>query len=319
MRVFVAGASGVVGRRLVAQLVARGHEVFGTTRNAAKRERVRALGATPVVMDGLDAASVGEALARAEPDVVVHEMTSLAGIADLRRFDEEFATTNELRTRGIDYLLAASDAVGVRRFIAQSYAGWPNERTGGSVKTEDDPFDPDPPPHQRRSIEAIRYLEQTVTGTAVVDGLVLRYGSLYGPGTAIANEIADLLRRRKLPVVGDGAGVWSFLHVDDAAAATAVAVERGGPGVFNIADDEPARVREWLPYLAECLGAPNPRRAPVWLARLAIGEVGVSVMTQVRGASNAKAKRTLGWEPSWCSWRDGFRRGLTTPAVRPAA
>jgi nucleoside-diphosphate-sugar epimerase len=280
--------------------------VVGTTRSPEKVESLRALGASALVMDGLDAASVGEAVARAEPEIVVHEMTSLVGVGDLPRFDAEFATTNELRTRGADYLLAAADAVGVRRFVAQGYAGWPGERTGGPVKSEADPLDSHPPTHQRGSLEAIRYLERAVLGAQSPEGLVLRYGALYGPGTSMANELADLIRRRKLPLVGEGTGMWSFIHVDDAAAATALAVEHGAPGVYNVVDDEPAPVAEWLPYLASSLGAPPPRRVPVWLARLVIGEVGVSVMTRIRGASNAKAKRELGWNPAWASWREGF-------------
>ena len=311
MRVFVAGASGVIGRRLVPRLIERGHEVVGTTRTRRKLETVRALGATAVVMDGLDAAAVGEAVARAEPDVIVHEMTSLEGVRDLRRFDTAFVVTNELRIRGTDHLLAASAAVGVHRLLAQSYAGWPSERAGGPVKTESDPLDPDPPAQQRQSIEAIRHLEQAVVGAPAVEGLVLRYGTLYGPGTSVASDLGELIRRRRLPLVGDGAGVWSFVHVDDAAAATVLAVELGAPGLYNVVDDEPAPVAEWLPYLAACLEAPAPRRVPAWLARMAVGEVGVSVMTKVRGASNAKAKHELGWTPFWGSWRDGFEHGMS--------
>ncbi len=319
MRVFVAGASGVVGRRLVPQLVDRGHDVVATARTPEKLETLRALGAEAVVMDGLDAASVGEAVATAEPEAVIHQMSALAGMSDLRRFDEEFALTNELRTRGLDHLLTASEAVGVRRFVAQSYTGWPNERVGGRVKTESDPLDPGPPAQQRRSIEAIGYLEQAVTSAAPIEGVALRYGSLYGPGTSMANEYADLIRARKLPLVGDGAGVWSFTHADDAAAAAVVAAEGGAPGVYNIVDDEPAPVSVWLPYLAECLGARPPRHVPAWIARFAIGEVGVSMMTQIRGASNAKARRELGWEPMWSSWREGFVSGLDDIPVRTAA
>ena len=310
MRVFVAGAGGAIGGRLLPQLIERGHEVVGTTRSPSKADGLRALGAEPVVMDGLDASSVEQAVALARPDVIVHQMTALAGFSDLRHFDEGFAATNELRTRGTDHLLAAARAVDVRRFVAQSYAGWPNERTGGPVKSESDPLDPSPPEQQRASIEAIGYLERTVVDASPIDGLVLRYGSFYGPGTSMANEYVQLIRERKVPVVGEGGGIWSFVHIDDAAAATVVAVERGDPGVYNIVDDEPAPVAEWLPYLAECLGAKPPRRVPVWLARLAVGEVGISVMTEVRGASNAKAKRELGWEPVWGSWRAGFEHGL---------
>jgi nucleoside-diphosphate-sugar epimerase len=309
MRVFVAGATGVIGCRLVPLLIERGHEVVATTRSPEKHDSLSALGATVAVMNGLDAASVGQAVARAEPDVIVHQMTALNGVSDLRRFDEGFATTNELRTRGTDYLLAAADAVGVRRFVAQSYTGWPNERIGGPVKTERDPLDSNPPAHQRRSIAAIGYLERAVT-TSSPEGLVVRYGSLYGPGTSMANEYAQLIRRRKLPVVGKGTGVWSFVHADDAAAATVRAVETGGSGLYNIVDDDPAPVATWLPYLASVLGAPPPHRVPVWLARFAVGEVGVSVMTRVRGSSNAKARRELGWEPRWGSWRSGFKHGL---------
>jgi nucleoside-diphosphate-sugar epimerase len=319
MRVFVAGASGAVGRRLVPQLIERGHEVVATARRREKLDGVRALGAEAVAMDGLDAASVGEAVARAEPEVVIHQMTALSGMSSLRRFDEEFARTNELRTRGLDHLLAASRAVGVRRLVAQSYTGWPNERSGGPVKTESDPLDPDPPARQRRSIEAVAYLERAVTGSPPIDGVALRYGSLYGPGTSVSNEYADLIRARKLPVVGNGAGVWSFVHVDDAAAAAVVAAEGGPAGVYNIVDDEPAPVAEWLPYLARRLGARPPRHVPAWIARFAVGDVGVSMMTRVRGAANAKAKAELGWEPAWRTWRDGFVSGLGNGAGRTAA
>jgi nucleoside-diphosphate-sugar epimerase len=318
MRVLVAGASGVIGRRLLPLLHERGHEVVATTRTHAKSDDLRALGATPVVMDGLDGGSVGEAVARAEPEVIVHQMTALAGFDDLRRFDDGFALTNELRTRGVDHLLAAADAVGVRRFVAQSFTGWPNERTGGAVKAETDALDATPPARQRRSLAAIRYLEQAVTSAAPIEGLALRYGNLYGPGTSVANEFAQLIGARKLPVVGDGGGIWSFVHVDDAAAATALAVERGDPGVYNVVDDEPAPVSEWLPYLASCLGARAPRRVPAWLARLAIGEVGISLMTKIRGSSNAKAKSELGWHPVWPSWRDGFRDGMAEERSRSA-
>jgi nucleoside-diphosphate-sugar epimerase len=320
MRVLVAGASGVIGRRLVPRLVERGHEVVGTSRRPETARALCELGAAAVVMDGLDAASVGEAVARAEPEVIVHQMSSLAAVRDLRRFDAGFALTNELRTRGTGHLLAAADALGIRRVVAQSFTGWPNERTGGPVKTESDPLDPDPPARQRYSIESIRYLERTVVGAAPIEGLVLRYGSLYGPETSMAEQYAELIRARKLPVVGSGRGIWSFLHVDDAAAATVLAVEHGDPGVYNVVDDDPAPVSEWLPYLAAQLGAPPPRQVPAWLARIAIGEVGVSLMTRVRGSSNAKAKRELGWRPRWSSWREGFRDGLVqVPCPGPGA
>jgi len=306
MRVFVAGAGGAVGRRLVPKLVERGHQVVAATRSAGKLDTLRQLGACPVVMDGLDAASVGETVARAEPDVVVHQMTALADFTDLRRFDQGFAGTNELRRSGTDHLLAAADAVGVPRVVAQSFTGWPNERTGSRVKTELDPLDPHPPAEQRSSLAAIRYLEKAVTSASSIEGIVLRYGTLYGPGTAMEHEYPALIRARKFPLIGAGSGIWSFLHIDDAAAATAIAVERGAPGIYNVVDNEPAEVASWLPYLAVCLGAEPPRRIPRWLARYAVGEVGISMMTMIRGSSNAKARRDLGWEPNWESWREGF-------------
>jgi nucleoside-diphosphate-sugar epimerase len=316
MRVFVAGAGGAIGRRLLPQLIARGHDVVATTRSAKKMAGLRALGAEPVVMDGLDAGSVGEAVALAEPDVIVHQMTALAGIEDLKHFDETFAVTNQLRTKGTDHLLAAADALGVTRFIAASYTGWPNAREGGSVKTEDDPFDEHPPAAQEKSLAAIRYLERaTVEGSP--HGIALRYGSFYGPGAS--DELVEVVRRRKLPLVGEAGGIWSWIHIDDAASATVAAVERGAAGVYNIVDDEPAPVSEWLPALAESVGAKPPRRVPVWLARLAVGEVGVSMMTQIRGSSNAKGKRELAWQPSWSTWRDGFRHGLVDAAARRRA
>ena len=314
MRVFVAGAAGAVGQQLLPQLVVQGHQVTASTRNPAKAARLRELGAEPVVVDGLDAVAVGEAVARAGPDAVVHQMTSLAGGSDLRHFDRMFAVTNQLRTQGTDHLLAAAAAAGVRRFIAQSYTGWPNIRGGGPVKTEDDPLDPHPPAAQRQSLAAIRHVERVVPAAAPMQGIVLRYGSFYGPGASDA--FTDLVRKRRLPIIGDGAGIWSFLHIRDAAAATVAALEHGGPGVYNVVDDEPARVTEWLPFLAQAVGAEPPRRIPVWLGRLAAGEVAVSAMTQIRGSSNARAKHELGWQPAWPSWRQGFAHGLS--AAEPA-
>jgi nucleoside-diphosphate-sugar epimerase len=316
MRVFVAGASGAIGPHLVSQLISRGHEVVATTRSEQKLHGLRALGAEAIVMDGLDAGSVGGAVARAEPDAIVHQMTALAGLSDLKHFDREFATTNELRTRGTDHLLAAAQAVGVERFVAQSHTGPENERRGGPVKTENDPFEPDPPAQQVSTIEAIRYLERTVL-EAPLHGALLRYGTFYGPGAT--DPLVELVRERRLPLVGSGGGVWSWVELGDAAAATVAAVERGPEGVFNVVDDDPATVAVWLPYLAELLGAKPPRRVPAWVARLAIGEFGVSLMTDVRGSSNAKAKRELGWQPRWASWRDGFRHALTEPALVAAA
>jgi 2-alkyl-3-oxoalkanoate reductase len=308
MRVFVAGGAGALGRRLVPQLVARGHEVTATTRSASKADELRGLGACPVLVDGLDGIAVGRAVAEAQPDAIVHQMTALGDTADLRRFDRWFATTNELRTTGTRHLLAAARASGVEKLVVQSYTGWNNSRTGGPVKTEDDPLDPEPAKAQRESMAAIRYLEKAVV-EAPLTGIVLRYGNFYGPGAS--ESMVELIRARKMPIVGGGTGVWSFIHLDDAAAATVAAVERGEAGVYNVADDDPAPVAEWLPHLAEAVGAKPPMRLPVWLARAAAGEVVVRWMTEGRGASNEKAKRELDWRPAWTSWRDGFRHGLT--------
>jgi 2-alkyl-3-oxoalkanoate reductase len=305
MRVFVAGATGVIGQRLVPRLVAAGHQVVATTRSPAKADSLRALGAEPAVVDGLDAMAVGEAVGRAAPEVVIHQMTQLAGVTNLRRFDRVFAATNRLRTQGTDHLLAAATAAGARQFIAQGYAGWPSNRAGRPVQTEADALDADPPAAQRQSFAALRQLEAAVTGASSLDGVVLRYGSFYGPGAS--EEIFGQVRRRKLPIAGDGGGIWSFIHVDDAAAATVAALDHGSRGVYNIVDDEPARVADWLPYLADVLGARPPAHIPVWLARLAAGEVGVSMLTQIRGSSNAKAKAELAWAPARASWRQGFR------------
>jgi 2-alkyl-3-oxoalkanoate reductase len=316
MRVLMAGATGAIGRRLVPQLVERGHEVIATTSRPEKAEGLQALGATPVVLDGLDGVAVGEAVARAQPDAVVHQMTSIAGKPDLRHFDRWFAKTNELRTVGTRHLLAAAQAAGVGRFVAQSYTGWTNERRGGPVKTETDPFDPEPAKEQREALAAIRFVEEAVTA-APLEGIVLRYGNFYGPGDMDA--MLAMIRKRKFPLVGDGGGVWSWIHLDDAAAATVAALERGRPGIYNVADDEPAPVSEWLPYLAQTIGAKPPLRVPAWLGRIAAGEVPVRWMTEGRGASNTKIKRELGWQPVYASWRNGFREGLAVPPVQVAA
>ena len=318
MRVFVAGATGVIGRQLVPQLVETGHTVVGSTRSSGKAGWLADAGATPAVLDPLDRAQVTTAVLRAEPDAVIHELTALRGQANLRRFDRSFAETNVLRTRGLDILLEAARAAGAARFLAQSYTGWPNAREGGPVKTEDDPLDPHPPRAMRESIAAIRHLEETVATAEGMAGLALRYGSLYGPGTSMAEEYAAMIQRRKFPLVGDGAAVWSFVHVADAAAATVAALDHGAPGVYNIVDDEPAPVSEWLPELAAMLGARPPRHVPAWIGRLATGEVGVAMMTQSRGSSNAKARRELGWEPAHRSWRTGFAEtiGGTPHGVR---
>lgn len=307
MRVFVAGAAGAIGTRLVPQLVARGHQVTATTRSADKQSQLRTLGAEAMVVDGLDGAAVGEAVARAEPDAIIHQMTALSGKPDMRHFDRWFARTNELRTKGTEHLLAAANAAGVTRFVAQSYTGWNNARSGAPVKTEDDPLDREPAKAQTETLAAIRFLEEAVLA-APLEGIVLRYGNFYGPGAS--DSLVDLVRKRQLPVVGGGTGVWSWVHVDDAAAATAAAVERGRRGIYNVVDEEPAPVAEWLPYLADAVGAKKPLRVPAWLGRVAAGEVPVQWMTSGRGASNAKAERELDWKPTWRSWRQGFRSAL---------
>jgi 2-alkyl-3-oxoalkanoate reductase len=313
MRVFVAGATGVIGRHLIPQLISVGHEVVATTRSTGKAEELRRLGIEAVVVDGLDGEAITRAVADAAPEAVVHEMTALAGKANLRRFDRWFATTNQLRTKGTDVLLAAAREARVARFVAQSYTGWNNPRTGGLVKTEGDGFDPHPLEEQQQSLAAMRHLEGAVLD-APLEGIVLRYGNLYGPGAS--DGLVELIRKRRLPVIGTGGGVWSWLHVDDAAAATVAALQ-GGSGVYNITDDEPAPVREWLPYWAEVLGAKPPMRVPKWLGRLAAGRVAVQWMTEARGSSNEKAKRELGWQPRWRSWREGFREAHTHEASMP--
>ena len=312
MKVFVAGATGVVGRRLVPLLVASGYQVAGMTRASDREGWLRSVGAEPVVVDAFDGTAVRAAVVRTKPEVVIHEMTGLTGAKDFKKFDDEFALTNRLRTEGTDNLLAAARAANVRRVIAQSYGNWNYERTGSALKTEDDPFDPNPPANQRKSLAAIRYVEEQVVGAADFEGIALRHANHYGPGTSFAvdGDIVKLVRKRRFPIVGNGAGIWAFVHVDDLARATVAAIGRGRRGVYNIVDDEPAPVATWLPELARAIGAKPPLRVPVWLGRLASGEVGVSMMTQIRGASNAKAKRELGWQPTYKSWRSGFRTGL---------
>jgi nucleoside-diphosphate-sugar epimerase len=307
MRVFVAGATGAIGQQLVPRLVAAGHEVHGMTRNESKQAMLDELGAVPVVADALDPAQVAEAVARARPDVIVHQLTAI-GSVDPRHFDRDFALTNRLRTEGTDHLLSAAQATGVRRFVAQSYGAWWYVRTGGPVKTEEDPLDPKPAREMRESWAAVRHLEEAVLGAHWTEGIVLRYGAFYGPGTSMApdGELPEMIRKRKFPLVGDGGGVWSFIHVADAAEATVAAVEHGSRGVYNVADDDPAPVAEWLPALAQTLGAKKPMRVPRFIGRLFAGEVGVVMMTDGRGASNAKAKRELGWRPAHPSWRQGF-------------
>jgi nucleoside-diphosphate-sugar epimerase len=304
VRVFVAGGTGVLGRRLVPQLVARGHQVTATSTGEAKLGLLERLGADAVVMDGLDPASVGAAVARAEPDAIVHQMTAI-GKADIKHMDRWFAATNRLRTEGTDHLLAAAGAAGVANVVAQSYACWNGIRAGGWVKTEEDPLDPQTGTAAEVVMAAVSHLEAAV---GEYGGAVLRYGGLYGPGAT--DDQVELIRKRQYPVVGGGAGYSSWVHVDDAAGATVLAVEQKARGVFNIVDDEPAPAREWLPYLAACAGAKPPMRVPGWLARLLAGDVAVTMMTEGRGFSNAKAKRELGWRLRYPSWRQGFKEGL---------
>ena len=321
MRIFVAGATGAIGRRLVPELVARGHQVIATTRNPGKVHLLASLSAEPVVVDGLDAAGVAQAVARAQPEAIIHQMTALAEKADpkqfqvgnLKHFDRWFAGTNRLRTQGTAHLLAAARASGVRHFVAQSYTGWTNIHAGGSVKTEEDPFDPEPVKAQRESMFAIRFLEKAVL-EAPLEGVVLRYGNFYGPGSSDA--LVKAVRRRQMPIIGDGGGVWSWTQLDDAATATVVAVEGGLRGTYNVTDDEPARVSDWLPYLAEVVGAKRPIHVPVWAARVLAGEMLTRWMTESRGSSNAKLRAASDWRPRWSSWRDGFRFALTWDQVR---
>ena len=306
MKVFVAGATGAIGRQLVPRLVDAGHEVHGMTRHASKQQLLRDMGAEPVVADALDADQVTQAVARAHPEVIVHELTAI-GPMDLRHFDRAFATTNRLRTEGTDHLLSAGQAVGVERFVAQSFFA-AYERTGGSVKSEEDSFGPDPAREMRETVAAIRHVEEAVLAATWTEGIVLRYGGFYGPGTSLGpgGEQTEAVRRRRFPLMGKGSGVWSFIHIADAAEATVAAVEHGRRGVYNIVDDEPAPIAEWLPVLARTLGAKQPMHLPRFVGRLLTGEVGDVMMTELRGASNAKAKRELGWTPSHSSWRDGF-------------
>ena len=320
MKVFVAGATGALGSKLVPQLVARGHEVVGMTRSASKQDLVRSLGARPVVADALDPDAVAQAVASAEPEVIVHQLTALSGpmsVREARRPDRSSAAimTNRLRTEGTDHLLAAGRAVGARRFVAQSFGAFRFDRAGGPVRTEADPLEPNDPPPALRTVQAgYLYLEQAVTTIEWGEGLALRYGGFYGPGTSVSRApdavMAAPVRKRRLPIVGDGGGIFSYIHIEDAAAATAVAVERGERGIYNVVDDEPAPVREWLPVVASALGAKPPRRIPRWLGRLAAGEMATVMMTEVRGASNEKAKRELGWQLRYPSWRQGFAQGL---------
>jgi 2-alkyl-3-oxoalkanoate reductase len=310
MRVFVVGASGVIGRRLVPRLIERGHEVIGSARSPEKAERLRRLGAESIVLDALDARAVREAVAAARPDAIVHQATALTGLSDFKHLDRSFAQTNRLRTEGTDNLLAAAREAGVGKFVAQSNANHRYARVGGPVKNEDDPLDSEPVAAARETVAALDHLDRAVTGAG---GIALRYGIFYGDPDDVT--MVETVRARKFPIVGDGAGVWSFIHVDDAAAATVIAVEHDGPGLYNIVDDEPSLVHEWLPELARIVGAKPPQRFPRLLARLFAGEVPVVMATESRGASNAKAKRELGWTLRYPSWRQGFVAAYATQAA----
>jgi nucleoside-diphosphate-sugar epimerase len=313
MKIFIAGASGAIGSQLVAQLVARGHEVVGTTRSAAKTGALRALGAEPVMVDALDPDSVADAVAKAEPEVIVHQLTALSGPVNRRNAKRAVAATNRLRTEGTDHLLAAARAVGVRKIVAQSNFAW-MERTGGPVADENGRLEPNPPADAESLVAALRHLEDAVTGISWADGIALRYGNFYGPGTGISAApdavMAELIRKRRFPIVGGGGGVWSLVHITDAASATVAAIERGRPGIYHVADDEPAPVRDVLPELARALGAKPPRRVPAWLVRLLAGKAAVDMMTRARGMSSEKTKRELGWTLRYPSWRTGFTEGL---------
>jgi nucleoside-diphosphate-sugar epimerase len=318
MRVLVAGASGAVGRALVPALLGRGHKVAGLVRSEAGGAFVASQGAQPFVVDALDATAVSACFDRFRPDAVVHQLTALPDATDLRDFDRVFAQTNALRTRGTDNLVAAARRGGVRRFVAQSFCGWPYARVGGPVKTEDDPLDPNPPAALRRTLDAIRHLEGAVTAATDLHGVSLRYGGFYGPGTSLSlgGAIIEQVRRRRFPVVGAGAGIWSFLHIADTASATVAALEGEATGVFNVVDDEPAPVADWLPALAAAVGAKRPWHLPALLGRLVLPEHLFVMMTDIRGGSNARLKRTFVWRPAWPTWREGFQRGLGEP--RPA-
>jgi nucleoside-diphosphate-sugar epimerase len=313
MKIFVAGSTGAIGKSLVPLLIENGHDVVAQVRSSRKGKEVEMMGAKPAIANPLDKNELTAAIRKAEPEIIIHELTALAGnVGNFKKFDEEFALTNRFRTEVTDTMLEAARLVGARRFIAQSFCGWPFAREGGPVKTEEDPLDPNPPASFRKSLAAIRYLEEAICKATDVEAFALRYGFLYGPGTGIAKDgvIVELLRKRRLPIVGNGTGIWSFIHIQDVAKATAAATSHGTPGIYNVVDDEPAPVSAWLPFLADALDAKPPRRVPVWLARFLIGEGGVSMMTKIRGGSNAKAKRELGWQPVYPSWRRGFSEGL---------
>jgi len=312
MKVFVTGGTGAIGQFLLPLLVENKHEVVALTRSSAKAGKLDEIGVTPVIADPFDKQALTAAVRRAEAEVIIHQLTALSSAGNFRKFDQEFALTNRFRTEVTDTLLAAARTIGTRRFIAQSYCGWPYARKGGPVKTEEDPLDPKPPESFTKTLAAIRSLEDKLRGTTFLEGIALRYGNFYGPGTAIGKGgvILKMIKKRRFPIIGGGGGIWSFIHVMDAARATIAAISRGAAGAYNIADDEPAKVATWLPVLAKEIGAKPPYRIPYWLGELMIGKAGVSMMTQIRGGSNAKAKHEFGWEPTYQTWRRGFVEGL---------
>jgi len=313
MRVFVAGATGAIGRNLVPKLIEQGHEVIGTYRSAGNAERLSSAGAKPVELDLLDGSAVRAAVFEAKPDAIIHQATALAGAGFSRSLDKTFAGTNRLRTTGTDALLAAARGARVTRFIAQSYAPYRYLRDGGPVKTEADPLDPEAPAGMRETFAAMTYLDDAVTDAG---GVSLRYGGFYGPGD---EGLAGPVRKRQYPIIGDGAGITPLIHLDDAAAATALALDHDGPAIYNVTDDEPARASEWIPALAQVLGAKPPRHVPAWLARVIVGDGGVQVLTRCRGAANAKAKDELGWTLRYPSWRQGFIAAFGRPDAGAAA
>ncbi|HET9775782.1 MAG TPA: NAD(P)-dependent oxidoreductase [Gemmatimonadaceae bacterium] len=312
MRVFVTGGTGAIGKFLLPLLLENKHEVVALTRSVIKATALEESGVSAVIADPLDKNALTAAVRRAEPEVIIHELTALSKAGNFRKLDEEFTLTNRFRTEVTDTLLAAARTIGTPRFIAQSYCGWPYARTGGPVKTEEDPLDPKPPENFVRTLAAIRSLEDKIRSTTFLQGIALRYGNFYGPGTAIGKRgmVVEMIRKRRLPIIGGGGGVWSFIHILDAARATLAAMTRGAPGSYNIVDDEPAKVSTWLPVLAAAVGAKPPYKIPHWLGELLVGKNGVMMMTQIRGCSNAKAKKELGWAPVYPSWRIGFVDGL---------
>jgi nucleoside-diphosphate-sugar epimerase len=314
MKIFVAGSTGVVGKILVPQLIERGHEVFALVRNSQKSKDVKAAGAKAIIANALDKIELTESIKKTEPEVIIHQLTSLSNASgNFKKFDEEFELTNRFRTEATDTLISAACLVGARRFIAQSFCGWPFARERGPIKSEEDPLDPNPPAGFKRTLQAIKYLEKAVKSVTDFEALALRYGIFYGPDTGFSKDglIATLLRKHKMPIVGNGNGVWSFIHINDAVSATVNAISQGKPGIYNIVDNEPAPVKYWLPFLAEILETKPPSKIPAWIAQLIIGKAGVSMMTQIRGGSNAKAKRELLWKPVYSSWRQGFKEGLS--------